>query len=281
MTSHIFNGRNGLSLAADVLGDGPPVLLLHGGGQTRASWKGTAGMLAERGYKAIALDARGHGDSEWAKEGYRFRYFADDLIEILDQVEGKPALVGASLGGLTSLLAVGTSDKPLASAIVLVDIAPTMNREGTKEIGTFMRANPDGFASVEEAADAVSRYMTDRPRPRDVSGLRRNLRERNGRLYWHWDPAFMQPQGKDGKFDPEEFERQFLNAAKNITIPTLMVRGGRSRIVSEKEVDRLLETIPHCEIAEVKQAGHMVAGDANTSFGDALIPFLERVYPPK
>lgn len=277
---HDFRGRGGLRLAAEITGDGPPVLLLHGGGQTRGSWKDTATILAGKGYRAIALDARGHGESQWAKEGYRFEYFADDLLEILKDIDGRPALVGASLGGLTSILAIGESTQPIASALVLVDIAPTLNRRGMKEIATFMRANPDGFASVEEAADSVSRYMTDRPRPRDISGLRRNLRERDGRFYWHWDPAFMTPQGENNQFDTGSLEERMKRAARHVAVPTLLVRGMRSHIVSEQEVEDLQSTIPHCEIAEVAKAGHMVAGDANTGFADALIPWLTRNYPP-
>lgn len=235
-------------------------------------------MLADHGYQAIAYDARGHGESAWAKDGYLFSYFADDLREIIREIGGAPALVGASLGGLTSLLAVGNRPEHIASALVLVDITPTLNPSGMEEVGRFMKAYPEGFASVEEAADAVSRYMTDRPRPRDISGLRRNLRERDGRLYWHWDPAFMNPVG--GLLPRDEFEAQFVKAARRVTIPTLLVRGGHSHIVSDQEVEILKETIPHSEITEVAKAGHMVAGDANTSFGAALMPWLLRVYPP-
>ena len=140
-----------------------------------------------------------------------------------------------------------------------------------------MNANPDGFETVEEAADAVARYMPNRPRPKDASGLRRNLRERNGRLFWHWDPALMRREAAPGDYDA--WAERLEAAVSRITQPTLLVRGERSEIVSDKGVERLVSLIPHCEVAQVKGAGHMVAGDANTPFAEALRDFLTRVYP--
>jgi len=274
-----FEGKDGARIAADSIGAGPPVLLLHGGGQTRGSWRRAAEALAVRGYHAIALDARGHGDSDWATDGYGFDVFTGDLRAVIDQVGGRPALVGASLGGLTALMTLGAADRPIASALVLVDITTRIEPAGVAAIHAFMTANPDGFATVEEAADAVARYMTDRPRPANISGLRRNLREReDGRLYWHWDPDFITGGGRE-RPDPDAMTATFEAAARRIDVPTLLVRGARSNIVSDAGVERLRALIPQAEIAEVEGAGHMVAGDANTPFADAMIGFLERVYP--
>ncbi|WP_157215138.1 alpha/beta fold hydrolase [Flavisphingomonas formosensis] len=274
-----YEGKDGARLAADSIGAGPPVLLLHGGGQTRGSWRRAAQALAARGYHAVALDARGHGDSDWATDGYGFDVFAGDLRAVIDQVGGRPALVGASLGGLTALMALGMAERPIASALVLVDITTRIEPRGVEAIHAFMTANPDGFASVEEAADAVARYMTDRPRPANIAGLRRNLRERaDGRLHWHWDPDFLTGGGRE-RPDPNSMMESFEAAARRVSIPTLLVRGEHSNIVSDAGVGRLRELIPAAEIAEVRGAGHMVAGDANTPFADAMIGFLERVYP--
>src|SRR3954471_8143391 len=77
-----FAGRDGNRLAADVAGadDAPPVVLLHGGGQTRHSWGTTLGVLADRGWRAYSVDLRGHGDSAWATDGdYTLDAFADDV----------------------------------------------------------------------------------------------------------------------------------------------------------------------------------------------------------
>ncbi|HLG86904.1 MAG TPA: alpha/beta hydrolase [Alphaproteobacteria bacterium] len=268
-----FEGADGVRIAADIGGpaEGPVVILLHGGGQTRQSWGGTAEALACRGYRVVSLDARGHGESGWAPDGlYSMDGFVGDLLAVLDQVPGRPALVGASLGGLTAMTAIGESDKAIANALVLVDIAPKMNRNGTAKIQAFMQAYPDGFASLEEAADAVETYLPQRKRPRSTEGLKRNLRrDATGRLRWHWDPAFVQPR----KWDPK-FQDRFDEAARNLSIPTLLVRGSRSEVVDEEAIRHFQELVPHAKFAELEGAGHMVAGDSNDAFNEAILPFL-------
>jgi pimeloyl-ACP methyl ester carboxylesterase len=276
-TKHHFRATDDTRLAADSYGSGRPVLLLHGGGQTRGAWHQTARALAERGYHAIALDARGHGESDWSKSGYSLDLFASDLKSVIAEVGGKPALVGASLGGLTAMLAAGEAEQPIASALILVDIATQLNPAGAKAIQDFMKSNPNGFETVEEAADAVSRYLPHRPRPKDVSGLKRNLRKReDGRYHWHWDPAVVAPRTAHS---PQEFTQRLEAAASKLNIPTLLVRGGRSEIVTVEGVKRFQELVPNAECVQVDDAGHMVAGDANTAFAAAVLDFLKRVYP--
>ena len=274
METRFFEGASGVRIAADVGGasDGPAVVLLHGGGQTRQSWGGTADTLAASGYRVVSFDARGHGESGWAPGGvYNLEGFVGDLRAVLDAVAGRPALVGASLGGLTAMMAIGEAAEPAASALVLVDIAPKMNRAGTAKIQAFMQANPEGFASLEEAADAVEAYLPQRRRPRSTDGLRRNLRldPSSGRFRWHWDPAFMTPR----KWDPD-IQRRFDDAARNITVPTLLVRGSESEVVDDEAIRHFSELVPHAELAELNGAGHMVAGDSNDAFNQAILPFL-------
>jgi pimeloyl-ACP methyl ester carboxylesterase len=185
-------------------------------------------------------------------------------------------LIGASLGGLTTLVALGLDVPPPASAVVLVDIATKTQAEGREAIRAFMAANPDGFESVEDAADAVSKYLSHRPRPSNVSGLRKNLRERNGRLYWHWDPAFMHSDGQAHQWPTIDVDA----AARRIKAPTLMLHGEFSEIVDQSSIDHMRSLIPTVEVAQVAGAGHMVAGDANSPFASEIHKFLARVYPP-
>ncbi|HEX4508110.1 MAG TPA: alpha/beta hydrolase [Alphaproteobacteria bacterium] len=269
-----FEGVGGVRIAADIGGpvDGPAVVLLHGGGQTRQSWGGTAETLAASGYRVVTLDARGHGESGWAPGGiYDMEGFVGDLCVMMDTLRGKPALVGASLGGLTAMLAIGEADHPIASALVLVDIAPKMNRAGTAKIQAFMQANPEGFSSLDEAADAVEAYLPQRRRPRSTEGLRRNLRldPASGRYRWHWDPAFMAPR----QWGPE-IQRRFDDAARNVAVPTLLVRGSASEVVDDEAIRHFQELVPHAKVAELEGAGHMVAGDSNDAFNQAILPFL-------
>ena len=272
-----FAGANGLRLAADVGGEPsqPSVILMHGGGQTRHSWGTAMRELVAQGFHAISLDARGHGDSDWSPDGdYKLAALSADLLAVIATLPSAPALVGASMGGATALYAVGTSPTPIARALVMVDIVPRVESEGGAKIGAFMRANPEGFATLEEAADTVAAYYPHRPRPKDVSGLMKNLRKREGgRLFWHWDPRMLTPTEKP---EPPQFTTQLLDACSGVHIPTLLVRGLNSDIVSESGIAEFKSRLPQLEVFDVSGAGHMVAGDKNDAFNEGVIGFLRR-----
>jgi pimeloyl-ACP methyl ester carboxylesterase len=277
-------GADGVLLTADVGGppDGPTVVLLHGGGQTRHSWSGTWRTLVDAGWRAWSFDMRGHGDSSWHHDGdYSLDGFTDDVLAIRRSLERPPILVGASLGGLSSLVAVAESpdQADTARALVLVDVAHRLEISGRERIGDFMNSHLDGFATLEEAADAIAAYNPHRPRPTDLSGLAKNLRRRDdGRWYWHWDPRFV-----DGKFGSADETRSSvvdpgrLEAAVDaLTVPVLLVRGRSSDLLSEEGAQDFLARVPHAEYADVAGAGHMVAGDRNEIFNQAILGFLER-----
>src|SRR5215210_1392899 len=265
----------GLTLAADVAGPrgAPTVVLGHGGGQTRHSWDKCELQLAAAGYFAINYDLRGHGDSDWSPDGagYSMETRADDLAQVAAAGSRPVALVGASLGGVTSLVAMTRGLD--AAALVLVDIVPKMNLAGADKVRGFMAASPQGFASLEEAADAISAYYPERKRPKDLSGLHKNLRlGDDGRYRWHWDPRMMD----DMRGDPRRI-LQIMDAADwTDRVPTLLVRGMKSDIVDDDGVADLRRRIPALEVADIGGAGHMVAGDRNDEFNAAVVEFLGR-----
>jgi pimeloyl-ACP methyl ester carboxylesterase len=269
----------GIEIAADVAGPrgAPTVILGHGGGQTRHSWDKAEQQLAGAGYFAINYDLRGHGDSDWSKDGdYSLESRADDLAAVAGQGSRPFALVGASLGGITAMVAASRGLEP--SALVLVDIVPKMSQKGVAKITKFMTGNPDGFASLEAAADAIAAYYPDRPRPKDLSGLHKNLRlGADGRYRWHWDPSWMHsPRG-----DPRFLLDLMDEADWTDRVPTLLVRGMKSDMVDDDGVEDLRRRIPELEIADIRGAGHMVAGDKNDEFNAAVIEFLTRVMPAR
>lgn len=274
-----FEGASGLTLRADVFGDpnGTPVLMLHGGGQTRHSWTDTACALAEDGWQVVSVDQRGHGDSDWSKDhAYAFRDYADDIVEIVPQLARPPVLVGASLGGLAALLAEGEAKAAFGRGLILVDVAPRMEPEGVERIIGFMQSHPDGFATLDECADAVAAYNPHRPRPKSSDGLAKNLRQgEDGRWRWHWDPGFL---GVDRKSVDREV--QIDDAARAVDVPTLLVRGRLSDLLSEEGARHFLELVPHAGFVDVSGAGHMVAGDNNDLFTDAVRGFLRDEIEP-
>ena len=257
-----------------------PVVLLHGGGQTRHSWRTTATWMSADGWDVVTVDLRGHGDSDWARDGdYSLTALADDLARVLDE-HGSPAvLCGASMGG-TAALALQQRAPALTRALVLVDIAPRVEPAGARRILAFMGATPDGFADLDEAAAAVSAYDGLRPAPASPEGLRRNLRRReDGRWRWHWDPAFIEPRRHAAGRDADA--RQALAAAACTVAPTLLVRGTVSDVVGDAGAAELLDLVPHAETVQVAGAGHMVVGHDNDAFGRALAGFLDRVTAPE
>jgi pimeloyl-ACP methyl ester carboxylesterase len=285
MSEVTVRGRDGIGLRGDVLGDegAPPVVLLHGGGQTRHAWGTTATVLADKGWRSYTVDLRGHGDSDWDPAGdYTFDAFAADVAAIASALDPPPALVGASLGGIASLGAIAETLPPnsIARALVLVDVAPRIEPTGVARIGAFMIEHIDGFDSLEEVADAIAAYNPHRPRPTDLGGLRKNVRQReDGRWYWHWDPAFI--TGRFGSTDETRSSMvqpdRLADDARALTIPTLLVRGRMSDLLSEEGAQELLRLVPHAELVDVANAGHMVAGDRNDLFNDAVVSFLQRL----
>ena len=275
---HIWPGTAGVRIAGDSWGDpqGPLVLLQHGGGQTRHAWKGAGETLGAAGYFAVAFDARGHGDSDWAPDGL---YGQDVMVRDLQCVVAalgnrRPVLVGASMGGGTSLVAVG-EDHVDATALVLVDVGPRIEPEGVDKMQAFMTQKPEGFSSLDEVADTIASYQPHRRRPRSTDGLAKNLRlGADGRYHWHWDPRF-----RPSRHDLEKRRERLEACSRQLSLPTLLVRGGLSDVLSEEGAQAFLALCRHSEYVNVKGAGHMVAGDRNDVFGHAVSAFLNRVAP--
>jgi len=276
------SGLDGVRIVADRQGDpqARAVVFLHGGGQTRRSWGRAAAAVAKRGWQAVTIDLRGHGESDWSTEGdYRVVSFAADVAEVLRGLPEKPVLVGASLGGFTSMLLAGEISPGIASAVVLVDIVPNMEQSGANRIHNFMSDKVEsGFGSLEEVADAIAEYNPHRPRPTDLNGLTTNLRRRGDRWYWHWDPQFISGSAAFPPFEVTDPDRMHaaVEAILRRGVPMLLIRGQVSDLVSQERADEFLARFPQVEFTDVRGAGHMVAGDRNDVFAGAVLDFLGR-----
>jgi pimeloyl-ACP methyl ester carboxylesterase len=273
-----FPVDGGLHLAADVFeGSGRgTVMLAHGGGQTRHSWSKTGVHLASKGWTAVSLDLRGHGDSDWAENGdYNTRRFAEDLVAVAASAGERPHLIGASLGGMAGLAVEAVVAPGTFQTLTLVDIVPNSDPVGVSKILGFMGANLEhGFATLEEAADSIAAYLPHRQRPSDLSGLSKNLRQRpDGRYRWHWDPKFM--TGMRGERSPDE-PPLVMPDYTQLNLPVHLVRGRMSELVSVEGAQAFLATLPDGSFTDVADAGHMVAGDRNDAFLEAVVSFLEK-----
>ena len=274
-----FSGDASLTLVGDEWNRGrsqsdqPTILMLHGGGQNRFSWKNTGQILADRGFHVIALDARGHGDSDRAPNAeYTVDAFARDVAAVLTQIDRPVVLIGASMGGLTGIVAARRAGPAVVTKLVLVDVVPRFESVGTHRIRDFMTRHVAGFDSLDQAADAIAQYLPHRRRPRNVDGLTKNLRHRDGRWYWHWDPAFVTSAGDDPFVEVDRLEQ----AAIDLRIPILLIRGKLSDVVSPAGVEDFLAKVPRAEFVELSDAGHTAAGDDNDAFSEAVVSFVTR-----
>jgi pimeloyl-ACP methyl ester carboxylesterase len=276
-----FEGLNGLRIAGSEEGpaDGPTVLFLHGGGQTRHSWRRSAAALAREGFHVVRIDARGHGDSDWSPEqDYRPAAMAADTAAVIAKLATPVILVGASMGGLTGLLVAHDLGPSAVTGLVLVDVVPQIESAGGERIRDFMTERPDGFATLDEAAESISRYLPHRPKPASSEGLRRNLRQGpDGRWHWHWDPAFLVDRGDTTLLDLQE---DLEVAAIDLQIPILLLRGALSDVVSLDGVHRFLDLVPGTRFIEISGAGHTAAGDDNDAFTDAIHDYLRERSTP-
>lgn len=270
---HAWTGAHGNRLCGDSWGDpsGTLVILLHGGGQTRHSWQRTARSLARAGFHAVAYDARGHGDSSWVNDGdYRDAALAQDLACVVRALGKRPVLIGASMGGITSLVAMGEGVVD-ATGLILADVAHSAFEHGVDRVRRFMARHTEGFVTLDAAAAAVADYRGDHRRGH-VSGLSKNLRRAaDGRLYWHWDPRFL-----ESRTGLSERARRLAQCARRLCEPTLLVRGEHSDVVTAEAVQEFLALCPHAKFIEVAGAGHMLTGDDNDAFGQVAIDFIRR-----
>lgn len=273
-----FAGHDGLVLSAAASGseDGAPVLLVHGGGQTRRAWRRAADAIAAHGYRAIALDLRGHGESAWCDNGnYALTYFAEDIVSVTRQLPRRPHYVGASLGGLSGLLAEGEFNPGGFASLTLVDITPNMSPDGVARITGFMAQHLEkGFASPEEAAEAIAAYTPHREKRGPSDSLKHYLRlGDDGRFRWHWDPAFI--TGIDA--ETEHMTARLENAARALKLPVHLVRGQSSDLVTEEAAQDFLKLVPHARYDDIAGTGHMVVGDRNDVFCDVILGFLREL----
>jgi pimeloyl-ACP methyl ester carboxylesterase len=279
--AEFLNGADGLQLAFERHGErsAPCLLFAHGFGQTRQAWSGAAREFAAHGWQCIAADARGHGDSGWRADGeYDFDQFIDDLARLARaHAHGgrKPILIGASMGGLLGLMVQARCDA--FAALVLVDITPRWENAGIERILAFMRAHPRGFADVDEAADAIARHLPHRRERKPPEKLRSLLvRADDGRLRWHWDPRLLARIADDG----ERQQAALLDAARRVRVPTLLVSGSNSDVVSAATIAEFLALVPHARHVRVAGATHMVAGDRHDAVAATVLEFIEALQIP-
>ncbi|MEP6906562.1 MAG: alpha/beta hydrolase [Pseudoxanthomonas sp.] len=276
-----LTGAGGLCLAAtafptsSVLQAESSLLFAHGFGQTRGAWHKSAVALAADGYAGLSYDARGHGESARnpSELTYTGEQFADDLIIVSGEHTQPPVLIGASMGGLFGMIAEARWPG-LFRAMVLVDITPRWEEAGLQRILGFITAFPQGFDSLDHAAEIIAAYLPHRRERKSHDELREILRQRDdGRWAWHWDARLID----DLVRDCAQHQDDIAESARALRCPVLLISGGRSDLVSSRTVEEFRTLVPHAEHAHLPQATHMLAGDDNDTFTQTVVEYLSRL----
>jgi flavin reductase (DIM6/NTAB) family NADH-FMN oxidoreductase RutF/pimeloyl-ACP methyl ester carboxylesterase len=271
-----FRGFGGVRLAGDAFGSpgDPSILMLPAGGQTKETLHAAAAALAEAGRYAICVDLRGHGESQYASDGrYDLDAYVEDVRAVLAQLPARPVVIGVSVGGLAALAALGESDTPLATGLLLVGVTLWVDAAVQAEIVGRFRSLEAGFDSLEDVRLAIAQLHPQEPEP-TLGQLSHSLvHAADERYYWRWDPR------ATGQLDLARASARLEAAARQLTVPTLLIRGASHETADQEAPARIANLIPGAESVEIPGAGHLVVTECTDDFNAAIIEFLERRVP--
>ena len=288
-----LGGRSGFVMVNDLQihylewgrSTAPPVVCMHGGGQTAYMFEDLGAALAER-YHVIAYDFPDHGDSDpydAPGAGLDRNFLADTTEAVCAEFGlGPVMLVGGSMGGITGATFAATRPD-LTAGLVMLDVGHRLESEGVERIVQFM-SDPDSFATLEEAAKAIEAYSPGR---KVVTGrLTRNLRQRaDGRWVWkHGLGRRIREFGTPAQIDQGKARAVVAGLEddlRSLACPVLVLRGARSDVLSEGGADELVNIIPNARFASISGAGHLAAGDNPTSFVALVKSFLDELTEPE
>ena len=265
---------NGLNFHYLEWGDaaGPTILMLHGALQQAHSWDFVSLALSGE-FHVLALDQRGHGDSDWAPEGnYSIEAYQGDMDGFVEAIGlDSFVLIGHSMGGRNSYIWASRHPKTL-KALVIVDTGPEIQRQGQERIRRF-RELPDELDSFEEFVQRIQEY-TGRTPEQTLGALKYSIRQRSDSKWtWKYDKLLR----ASGRRDPTWTSEQLWGCVGRIDCPTLVVRGSRSDLFLEETMNRMQQEIPDCATVTIPGAGHLVQGDNPVDFVAAVLSLLGRV----
>ena len=248
-----------------------PILFLHGGALTAHTWDLCCLALRDEFY-CVALDQRGHGDSDWAPDAdYSISAQREDIRGFADRLGlDRFVLVGQSMGAINGLAFAAAHPERL-SALVMIDAGPEVRRRGSSRIREFV----NGGAKPETLEEIIERALAFNPR-RDPQILRRSLmhnlrRQPDGSWSWKYDRRRFQQMGGD----QHAAERLGLaDGLVRVTCPALVVRGAESDVFHQEDAEHLAKSFPNGRQITIGQAGHTVQGDNPKDLVAALRDFL-------
>ena len=252
--------------------DNPQMLLLHGFAQTCHSWDFVALSLCDR-FHVIALDQRGHGDSDWTPDGdYSPEAHQRDIRAIVEALGlNSFVLMGLSMGGRNAFTYAANHPEKIR-ALVIVDAAPENQRAGTENIRQFVQQE-DEMDSIEDFVERVRKYNPRRSIEQLRGSLIHNLKQLpNGKWTWKYDKLLRSPRRRMGS--NTDTTQRLWGYVESLKCPALVVRGGASDVVALKTAENMQRRIPNGRLATVEGADHLVMGDNPAGFEKAVTEFL-------
>ena len=254
----------------------PLILMLHGFAQQAHSWDFVALAFADR-FRIIALDQRGHGDSDWASDGdYTPETQQIDIAAIVQELSlDEFVLMGLSMGGRNSFTYAANNPEKV-KALIIVDAGPENVRAGTQNIRRFVEQD-DELDSIDAFVDRVVSYNPRRDPIQIRGSIVNNLRELpNGKWTWKYDKILRSP-GRMGRAQDPDMTKRLWGYVENLNCPTLVVRGDRSDIIATDTADEMQKRIPNGKLAIIENAGHLVMGDNPSGFEKAVTKFISNL----
>jgi esterase len=250
----------------------PTILMLHGNAQQAHSWDFISLALSDK-YRIIALDQRGHGDSDWSPTSdYSTQEQVKDINSIISSLGLKEFhLVGHSMGGRNSY-SWASQNSQLLKSLTIVDTGPDTQKVGRKRMQSF-KSLPDELSTFEEFAERIQQY-TGRPLEQVLGSLKYNIRQRSdGKWSWKYDKVMRDPNYQSQTITSINLWKMI----PNISCPTLIIRGANSDVFNDNTMTRMQEAIPQCQIKTVPNAGHLVQGDNPVNFLEVYSQFLSEL----
>jgi pimeloyl-ACP methyl ester carboxylesterase len=252
--------------------DAPAIVLLHGGHQSAHSWDLVSLHLAQR-YRVLALDQRGHGDSEWARDvtysNHEMSLDAEAFIVAMGL--RSPVLIGHSMGGRNAML-LTRRNQTLLRAAVIVDVGPELSDKGRAAIAGFVHVNQE-FDDLEHFVRNVRQYDPYRSREHIERTVKYNmLRRADGKFVSKCDSN---PRRLNIVRGSGPLENITLADAASFDVPVLLVRGANSNILAPDAAERFAAALPRGRLVTVPDCGHNVHGQNTQGFIAALRGFLE------
>jgi pimeloyl-ACP methyl ester carboxylesterase len=264
-----FDG-DGVRLAASAWGDprAHPVLFFHGHGQTRRIWSIAAQVVAKGGYRALSIDLRGHGDSDWAPDrNYAIEAYGRDIVRVIDQLDRRVSMVGVSRGGWVAHLAAAWRPDN-TRLLVLCDMAPNISIEAPRAYRRFFDLSRRGYRTLAEAAEDLRAHLGYAvANPAQIRG---GLRERDGLLHWHWDPASGAPE----HFEVEPTRTRLVAEVRDLRCPVVLLRSGQNSMVTDEKLREFKALTPQLIVEEAPGLRHILTLRDNPWIGRRVIDHL-------